>query len=128
MTDKMAIIIAIVFLAVFVYADAYAQDPIPAGYEWRSPMGALKKSTKSENTYLFDTTSGNFLTDGKQTIVGYNITKKKGLTDLGVTLKGKLMKIDDVSDVAVEYRRIWIQKYPLSSWDTIMPQMKKVLQ
>lgn len=125
MIHKIALILGIALMLIF---NAYAQDPVPAGYEWGSPMGALKKSEKNENTYIFDTTSGNFLTDGKQTIVPFNTTKKKGLTDLGVTLKGKLMKIEDVADVAVEYRRIWIQKYPLSSWDTIMPEMQKVLQ
>ena len=36
---KIAIIIGIVLFAVY----AGAQDPIPTGYEWSSPMGALRR-------------------------------------------------------------------------------------
>lgn len=123
MHRKIALIIGIILMTVF----AMAADP-PAGYEWSSPLGALRASDKNPNVKIFDTTSGNFLTDGKQTIVNYNTTKAKGLTDLGITLKGKLMKIEDISDVAVEYRRLWIQKFPLSTWDTIMPELQKALK
>jgi len=124
MHRKIVLIIGIVLMT--IYAAAQDQAP-PAGYEWSSPLGALRKSDNSQ-IYVFDTTAGNYLTDHKETIVPYKTKQNKGLTDLGVTLKGKLLKIDGVADVAVEYRRLWIQKFPLDSWEVIMPELQKVLK
>ena len=123
MHRKIALIIGVVSMLLVA---AYAQE-IPAGYEWSSPMGALRKSDNPQ-IYVFDTTAGNYLTDHKETIVQYKTKPDKGLSPLGVTLKGKLLKIDGVADVAVEYRRLWIQKFPLDSWEVIMPELQKVLK
>lgn len=120
--NKIALIIGIVLMLIYA---AHAETP--AGYEWSSPLGALRQNEKNPDIKIFDTTSGNFLTSGKSVIVPYGVTEKKNLTDLGATLRGKLMKIEDIEAVAVEYRRLWIKKFPLSSWDTIMPQLEKAL-
>jgi len=120
---KLFLILGIVL--VFIFA-AYAEPP--DGYEWSSPIGALKRNDKNPNAYIFDTTPGNHLTSNKQIVVPYNTRKDNELTDLGKTLKGKLLKIDGIADVAVEYRRLWIQKFPLDDWAVILPEMQKVLK
>lgn len=124
MPRKIALIIGIILMTIYA---GWAQEP-PAGYEWASPLGALKKSENSPNIYVFDTTPGNYLTDHKQTIVPYNTKKDNNLTDLGKTLKGKLLKIEGVEDVAVEYRRMWIRKFPLDDWAVVIAEIQKVLK
>lgn len=123
MQRKIALIIGIILMAIY----AYAADP-PAGYEWASPLGALRKSTNTGNIYVFDTSSGNHLTANKQAVVDYQDKRENQLTDLGKTLRGKLLKIEGVSAVAVEYRRLWVRKFPLDDWATILPEIQKVLK
>lgn len=123
MHRKFALIIGIVLMAIF----AYAQDP-PAGYDWSSPLGALRKSGTNANILIFDTTTGNYLTASKQAVVEYTDQRANSLTDLGKTLRGKLLKIEGVAAVAVEYRRLWIRKFPLDNWDIIMPELQGALK
>jgi hypothetical protein len=98
---------------------------VPEGYEWASNKGALKMTIQNPDVYIFDTYSPLTIEKGKT--VSWGVTKVSDLTDLGKELRGRLLKIDDVASVFVGYRVIMVRKFPLSTWEPILPAIKKAL-
>ena len=127
MLKTTALIVFVVLMAVTAFGGtiAFAADP-PEGYEWASSKGALKITIQNADVYIFDTYEP--LTVSKNISVGWGVAKDSDLTDLGKDLKGRLEKIGDIASVFVGYRVIMFRKFPLSTWNKLMPEIEKALK
>jgi hypothetical protein len=116
----------LIVLALLSFAVAsFAADP-PEGYEWVSKHGALKITIQNPHVYIFDTYEP--LTIAKNKTVAWEEVKDTDLTDLGKDLRGRLLKINDIASVFVGYRVIMFRKFPLSTWEKLMPEIKNALE
>ena len=128
---KLIVLIVSILIAFTTFALA-EQQPVgstPEGYTWSSDKGALKPimgRNKNVDIYLFDTYES--LTVSKEKALNWGVTDEKDLTDLGRNLRSRLLKINDISSVAITYRAIMFRKFPLSDWKDILPEIKKALE
>jgi hypothetical protein len=132
MLRKTALIIAIILIGAFAYAEQ-ATVKTPDGYEWSSDKGALRQAQGSAGelnkyVYVFDTYENLTASKDAKNNVPWGSAKLNSLTELGKDLRARLLKVDDVESVFVGHRVIMFRRFALSEWPDILPSAKKALE
>lgn len=120
---KVAVIF--IFISLLVTCFVSAQDAVYLD-DWVDLGFARYRITTDGNVLVIDTLAA--VTNAKDLIARNDGEVKKNCPDFVETLRGKIMKIDDVQNVLFSYRRIEVIKFPYgTTWSTIIPKVEEIL-
>ncbi|MCW4027944.1 MAG: NifU N-terminal domain-containing protein [Candidatus Bathyarchaeota archaeon] len=122
---KVLLVLTLLLVPTFALA-----EEVPEGYLWNTAKGAMRDSD-NVNVKVFDTYRGYELTSKHGAAIEWGrieIGKQhRGiLTPLGADLRLRLLDI--VADVFTSYRFIMLRKYPLDSWNDLMPRVREAIE
>jgi hypothetical protein len=97
-------------------------------WSFQTPLGKAQLSERNPDILIFHTFEA--MTIAKDKRKAWDQTKgyEKDITEKAKDLHDRLYKLEDVAAVAITYRSINIQKFPLTSWDDLLPRIEGILK